>query len=93
MITSQLRKALLLHPKTTIVYGGVYARNRIPTIPPHKKIAFIVNTDPSHKPGEHWVGFYLTKSTVYYFDPYGIPPVGFQKILQSRNKTLYFGKR
>ena len=38
---------------------------------------FFVNTNPSYKPGEHWVAFFITPSKVYYFDPYGIPPTGF----------------
>ena len=93
MLTSQLRKALHFHPHTRNVFGGVYARNRIPRVPSKTQIAYIVNTDPADKPGKHWVAFYLTKNTVYYFDPYGIPPIGFHKILHARKNVLYFGQR
>ena len=92
MLTSQLRKALRFHPHTRSVFGGVYARNRIPPVP-NKEIAYIINTDPADKPGKHWVAFYLTKYTVYYFDPYGFPPTGFHKILHARKNVLYFGQR
>lgn len=93
MNTSQLQKALHFHPQTTSVFGGVYARNKLPRVPQNKKVAYIVNTDPAHKPGKHWVAFFLTKTTAYYFDPYGIPPKGFDKILKSRKKKFYFGQR
>lgn len=93
MLTSQLQKALQFHPQTKSVFAGVYARNRIPKVPTQKRLAYIINTDPAHKPGKHWVAFFLTRKTVYYFDPYGIPPQGFHRILQSRKNVQYFGKR
>ena len=39
----------------------------------------IVNTDPSHKPGTHWVAFFIDKtkkkmSHLEFFDSYGLPP-------------------
>ena len=93
MKTSQMRKALKFHPATKQVYGGVFPRNRIPRIPKHVRIAYVINTDPDNKPGKHWIAFFLTCNTVYYFDPYGIKPTGFKKILQSRKKKVYCGKR
>jgi len=92
MRTSQLHKALRFHPHTKSVFAGVYARNKIPRVPLQKRVAYVVNTDPAHKPGKHWVAFFLTKNTVYYFDPYGIPPHGFRRILQSRKNVQYYGK-
>src|SRR5882757_2759354 len=36
---------------------------------------FVVNTDPSTKPGAHWVAYYFDKKGgVDYFDSYGLPP-------------------
>ena len=92
MKTSQLGKALKFHPATKHVYGGVFPRNRIPRIPRHVRTAYVINTDPDSQPGQHWVAFFLTKDTVYYFDPYGIKPICFQKIFRSRKKK-YFCKR
>lgn len=93
MKSSQIQKALQFHPQTKSTFGGVFARNKVPTIPKRKYISYVVNTDPSHKPGEHWVAFFFTPSEVYYFDPYGIPPARFERILNSRRKRHYFGRR
>ena len=93
MKTSQLKHALLFHPSTKDVYGGVFARNRVPTIPKRQRIAYVVNTDPAHKPGQHWIAFFLTRDTIYYFDPYGTSPSGFTRILRSRKRKRYFGRR
>jgi len=93
MKSSQILKALQFHPQTKSTFGGVFARNKVPTIPKGKCISFVVNTDPSSKPGEHWVAFFITPSEVYYFDPYGIPPTGFKRIINSRGKQYYFGQR
>ena len=74
MKSGQLRKALYHHPMTKKIFGGVFARNKIPDIPKDKTVAYIVNTDPALKPGQHWVAFYITKKTVYsLFDSYGLP--------------------
>jgi len=93
MLTTELLKALRFHPHTKSVFAGVYARNKIPRIPLRKRVVYVVNTDPAHKPGTHWVVFFLTKNTVYYFDPYGTPPRGFHRILQSRKNAQYYGQR
>ena len=54
---------------------GVFSRNTIPeSLPTGKPIAMVVNTHPSHKPGEHWVAFYINGKEGEYFDSYGLPP-------------------
>ena len=93
MYTYQLKRALKKHHKTRSVYGGVFARDKIPIPPRGRRLAYIVNTDPSHKPGQHWVAFFITRDTVYYFDPYGLPPRGFKNVLHCRKQHVYYGKR
>lgn len=93
MHTSQLRRAMHRQPVTRNVFGGVYARDRIPDVPKNRTVAYIVNTDPSNKPGRHWVCFFLTRDTVYYFDSYGRPPIGFRKIWTSRRHHVHFRRR
>lgn len=53
---------------------GVFPCNKLPS--KIKKPSFIVaNTDPSNKPGEHWVAFYFpTKGHAEFFDSFGQPP-------------------
>jgi hypothetical protein len=37
--------------------------------------AFVVNTDASDRPGEHWIALLITsQGHVYWFDSYGFPP-------------------
>ena len=54
-------------------FKGVYAYDKLPL----KKIAsdeeayYIINTDPSHKPGEHWVAVYQLGSKLYIYDSFG----------------------
>ena len=54
-------------------FVGVFARDQIP---PHlpSNFAMVVNTHPSHKPGEHWVAIYVSNLEGEYFDSYGLPP-------------------
>ena len=54
---------------------GVYAADTIPTTF-KRPAAFIANTDEQHKPGTHWICFYIPKSgRIEYFDSYGFPPI------------------
>ena len=96
MRSSQLERALRTHRETRDVFVGVFASDQLPVCPRQKKpLALIVNTDPSHKPGLHWCAFYITTDCVYYFDPYGIPPLvkSFQTLLKCRRRNEVFGKR
>jgi hypothetical protein len=60
---------------------GTFARDQLPRILPKKFIALIVNTDPSTKPGEHWIAITFNKDgTGEYFDSYGLPPLNLEFI-------------
>lgn len=55
-------------------FVGVFAADKIPTRLPVGK-ALIVNTDPSTRPGQHWVALYATASNEgEFFDSFGRPP-------------------
>ena len=66
---------------------GVYASDTIPT--KYKRpAAIIANTDEQHKPGTHWICFYIPKSgNIEYFDSYGFPPLvnGYINFLKRQN--------
>ena len=56
-------------------YMGAFPCDRLPRVTKYPA-ALILNTDPSTKPGEHWVAVYIdSKKCGIYFDPYGFEPL------------------
>ena len=68
----ELRRELKKDHKTRAVYGGVLPVDRLPI---HRlrrtPRLYIINTDDSSGPGEHWVLVYFKNSRGIYFDSYG----------------------
>ena len=68
---------------------GVYSADTIPAITQYPT-GYIVNTDDSDLPGQHWVSFYFEhpKKMAEYFDSYGLPPIRqtFLEILPDKYK-------
>ena len=56
------------------VKGEVCAKDLLPDRKPIHTKAYIVNTDLSDDPGEHWVAVYFRDNRVIYFDSYGMSP-------------------
>ena len=44
------------------VFGGVYASDKLPVQVDKYPKAYVVNVDPSDRPGSHWVAFYFSSS-------------------------------
>ena len=75
MNTVQLIYALQHDKITCKQFVGVFPSDRLPKKMEHYPCGFIANTDPSAKPGTHWVAFYFpSKSEAEFFDSYGYPP-------------------
>lgn len=55
-------------------FAGVFPRDQLPVIRTFPK-SFVFNTDPSHKPGKHWIAVIVHSDRVEYFDATGKPPV------------------
>lgn len=69
-------------------FYGVYPANKLPRTF-LKPAIFVVNTDPSHKEGTHWLAMYIPrKGPAEYFDSYGLKPKYFKKFL-NRNASSY----
>jgi hypothetical protein len=65
---------------------GTFARDLLPYKVKGNK-ALIANTDPSSKPGEHWIAIIIKDDgTGDYFDSYGLPPMH-KEFLQFLNKN------
>lgn len=69
MDTNTLQKILNKHYPN--LNGIVCAKDELSDIIGHRK-AYIINTDPSNKPGEHWVCIYYLGNSAFYFDSFGI---------------------
>ena len=44
------------------VFGGVYASDKLPVQVAKYPKAYVVNVDPSDRPGSHWVAFFSSSS-------------------------------
>ena len=53
------------------LFRGVFPRDQLSRF---QNGVYVINTDPSTQPGEHWVAVYATNGRVEYFDSYGGDP-------------------
>ena len=66
MNTKQLWNALYLNPVTNKYFDGIYSSDTLKEIKERPDL-IICNTDPSNKPGEHWVLFFFNQNSVDFF--------------------------
>jgi hypothetical protein len=59
MNTFQIKHALEQDPVTRKIFCGVFPSDKLPQTIEKYPCGFVANTDPSSKPGTHWVAFYL----------------------------------
>lgn len=63
------------HNKTKKYFNGVFASDNLPKKNVQKPSCFVINTDPSSKPGTHWVAIYICgNGRAEYFDSFGLKP-------------------
>ena len=75
MNSLHLEEVMLCDKFTSPLFRGVFAANNLPRIVQHPCV-LIANTDPSNKPGSHWVAFHIDEfGRGEFFDSYGIPPI------------------
>ena len=57
--------------------------------------ARVIKTDEAKKPGQHWVGAYITESTTCFFDSYGFPPLEetYKKLLEISTSPIVYNKK
>src|SRR5882724_5062914 len=56
-------------------YVGAFPRDILPRKLRKGKNAMVINTDPSHLPGQHWVALIIQDGAGEYFDSFGMPPL------------------
>lgn len=60
---------------TKDIFYGVFACDDLPSKIRRMPAILVCNTQPSHKPGEHWIVIYISKKGCgEYFDSFGLPP-------------------
>jgi hypothetical protein len=75
MNTAQIVNALEQDTVTRKTFCGVFPSNKLPQTVDKYPCGFVANTDPSNKPGTHWVVFYFpTEEKGEFFDSYGQAP-------------------
>ena len=70
MDSKQLFQALVNNPQTKEYFDGVFSKDNLEDIVV-KPTLIICNTDPSSKPGKHWILFYFENDVVDFFDSLG----------------------
>ena len=84
----QLASYMLQDPYIRSQYGGVVAIDKLPDLVLKKPKIFIVNTDTSKEPGEHWFVIYVTDRCEY-FDPAGLPALPDAEIFMTKHSANY----
>ena len=72
----------------TPFFIGVFPKDQLPlAATATKNLTFVVNTDASNLPGQHWIAVFVRdKTTAYVFDPFGqSPPLKLQSWFNNRN--------
>jgi hypothetical protein len=75
MNTAQIRHALEQDPIARKMFFGVFPSDKLPQTLEKYPCGFVANTDPSGKPGTHWIAFYFpSEGEGEFFDSYGRSP-------------------
>ena len=75
MNTAEITRALEQDPITSKSFLGVFPSDKLPQPLDKHPCGFVANTDPSSKPGMHWVAFYFpSEGEGEFFDSYGRSP-------------------
>ena len=97
MDTIQLSNILKRDKFTKKYFSGVLSIDLLPIKKIGKTCSFIINTQNSTLPGEHWFAIFLPKSgKIEYFDSYGLKPINqevYSFIKANGNKYIYNQKR
>ena len=92
--TADLEALAVQFPYLRRYFIGVFSIDTLPDTLTSYPAALIINSDPSHLPGQHWIALFVeSKSVAEYFDPYGISPIDqIFKFAKRVSDTLVFNK-
>ena len=80
MNAAQIEAALRSDKFVDSVLVGICAADQLPV--KEYPGAYIVNTDESHQPGQHWVAFYTANEVTECFDSFGQNPGKYSKKIE-----------
>lgn len=86
MRSNQISCVLKKDKFTKDVFLGCFPIDRLPQIKNGRRrgdIAFIVNSDPHNKPGQHWLAVYISSTVVVFFDSLAQPAWTYSTKLES----------
>ena len=90
MDTLQIERILKKDPYAKI-FKGVYPKD-LSTV--ECIGSYVVNTDPSTAPGEHWVAtFFNNQGSAEFFDSYGLHPIVQQIFLDSYSSSWIYNSK
>ena len=82
--------------RTRAIFSGVYPIDCLPTHTSSKNAsAFVINQDPKHRPGTHWVALYITAfGDGIYMDSFGLPPMQqpLKRFIATNCRSLIYNK-
>ena len=88
MNTLELQHILSRDPITQPYMGRVCALDQLPRKITHRPTFYIINSQPSHKPGKHWLVLYFPRiGSVEFFDSLGHGPNYYSWRLERYLKT------
>lgn len=95
MYSNEIVKTLNVNNLTKMHFKGIFACDKLPMKAVLKPSFYIANTDPSYKPGQHWVAFYFPRNEpAEYFCSLGQPPIKpFKLFLKRNSKFFLYNKR
>ena len=79
-----------IHPFTRQLWHGVFAKDeKIPHEPNLTGDIYLLNTAPSHHPGEHWCVLFRQNNVCEIFDSYGHPPSFYNLHIPASKEIVY----
>ena len=76
------------------IFKGVYPKDLLPTVEYPR--SYVVNTDSSTAPGEHWVAmFFNNQGSAEFFDSYSLHPIvhGLTDFLDSQSSSWIYNSK
>ena len=94
MNTNRIERLLNKDPFVKNIFKKACAKDELLHV--NYPSAYVINSHPSSKPGEHWIAVYFDKhGKGEYFDSYGLPPSvnGFTALMERNSKEWVYNDK